>query len=386
MRIAINAISVKEGGGAVVLEKLLTQFVRLKPEYEYHVIASHALPSLPCIRHQSVYRYEFEWVEQSYLLGSLWYLLVLPAWLRSKRIDVLFSQTSYLPLWGSRRSTMLVQDPTNFWDIPAVNETHPLGTRVRAAVKRAWAHYSVRMADDVTVQTNALGSFVAKQVPPAQDRIRVIPHGLGYLDKPCPRPNMGVRSGETFEVAYVALYRDYKNFDILVSALSLLKGMGVPTRLHLTLERSLPRVRALEARARELGVAEQIVNHGQLDRDALTELYEKSHALIFPSMCESFGFPQVEAMAFGLPIIAADTPVSREVCGEAAAFFPPEDDEALASLIRRFYTYPEELALASRLSAKRAANFDWAKAAGETLGWMTNGSRNGRNRNGRKPH
>ena len=78
-------------------------------------------------------------------------------------------------------------------------------------------------------------------------------------------------------------------------------------------------------------------------------------------------------MAFALPIIAADTPVSREVCGDAAAFFPAEDDHALASLIQRFYTHPEELALASRLSAERAASFDWKKAAGETLVWMTNG-------------
>lgn len=182
-----------------------------------------------------------------------------------------------------------------------------------------------------------------------------------------------MRPGDTFEISYVSLYRDYKNFDILLSALKVLKQLGVPGRLHLTLDRSKPQVLALERHAMEMGVADMVVNHGQLDRAAVTDLYEKSHALIFPSMCESFGFPQVEAMAFALPIIAADTPVSREVCGPAAAFFPPEDGQALAGLIKRFYTHPEELALASRLSAQRAASFDWKKAAGETLIWMTNG-------------
>jgi glycosyltransferase involved in cell wall biosynthesis len=373
MRIAINAISVKEGGGVVAFEKLMAQFVRLEPEYEYHVIANHALPDFPCITHKSVHRHQFEWAEHNYLFGSLWYLFVLPSWLRRMEIDVLFSQTSYLPLWGRIRSTILVQDPTNFWDIPSLNRSHPWADRSRAAIKKAWAHHSVRVADELTVQTRALGCFVTKQVPSAKGRIKVIPHGLGYLDAPCPRQLRAIRQGDTFEISYVALYRDYKNFEILLGASRLLKDMGVPARLHLTLDRSKTPVHALEEKARELGIAERVINHGQLDRPAVTQLYENSHVLIFPSMCESFGFPQVEAMAFGLPIIAADTPVSREVCGNAAAFFPAEDEHALASLIQRFYTHPEELALASRLSAERAASFDWKKAAVETLAWMTNG-------------
>jgi len=40
-------------------------------------------------------------------------------------------------------------------------------------------------------------------------------------------------------------------------------------------------------------------------------------------LCESFGFPLVEAMGARLPIVAADTPVNQEVCGKAAIYFPP---------------------------------------------------------------
>ena len=268
MRIAINALSVREGGGSVAFEKLLGQFVRLKPEYEYHVITSQALPHFPCTKHKSVQRHQFVWAEQNYLFGSLWYLFVLPLWLRRNKIDVLFSQTSYLPLWGRVRSTILVQDPTNFWDIPSVNRGHTLVERLQGAIKKAWAHHSVRVADEVTVQTRALGGFVTNQVPSAQGRIKVIPHGLGYLDKPCPRRLTAIRSGDTFEISYVALYRDYKNFDILLSALKLLKEMGVPARLHLTLDRFKTEVHALEEKAKVLGIADRVINHGQLDRRA----------------------------------------------------------------------------------------------------------------------
>jgi glycosyltransferase involved in cell wall biosynthesis len=376
MRIAINALTVREGGSLVALEKLLAQFVRLKPEYEYYVIASQALPRLRCMEHQTVRRCHFAWAERNLPMTSLWYLAVLPAWLRKNHIDVLFSQTSYLPLIGLKRAALLVQDARYFWPAPTWSSNLSMLEQMAFKLRRLWVHRSVAAADEVTVQTQALANLIGECIPSASERIKVIPHGPGYLDKPCPRQVVPVRPPDAFEMVYVALYRDHKNFTTLFHALKLLRNRGIPTRLHLTLDREKPEVIALERTIKELGVADCVVNHGQLDRWAVTELYEKSHVFIFPSICESFGFPQVEAMAFGLPIVAADTLVSREVCGSAALFFPPDDADALARLIARLYSHPEELALASRLSAQRAASFDWTKAGGETLGWMTNGRAN----------
>ena len=379
MRIAINALTVREGGGLVALEKLLNQFIRLKPEYEYYVIASQALPQLSFMEHQAVHRCNFLWAERNLSTISLWHLLVLPAWLRKNRIDVLFSQTCYLPLIGVKHAALLVQDARYFYAAPTWNGNQPLMERMKFNLRRFWVHRSVAAADEVTVQTQALADLIGGCIPSASQRIKVIPHGPGFLDRPCPRQIRRLKPSDTFEMVYVALYRDHKNFITLFHALKLLRSRGIPARLHLTLDRDQHEVIALERQINEIGVADAIVNHGQLDRSALTDLYQNSHLFIFPSICESFGFPQVEAMAFGLPIIAADTMVNREVCGSAAVFFPADDAEALAGLIQRFYSHPEELARASRLSAQRAASFDWIKAGGDTLGWMTNGNhRNGR--------
>jgi glycosyltransferase involved in cell wall biosynthesis len=374
MKIAINAISVKEGGGIVALEKLLTQFIRLKPEYEYHVIASQAFPDLSCLQHKSVRRYEFQWAERNLPMIGLWYMAVLPAWLRMKRIDVLFSQTCYLPLIGRNRTALLVQDARYFCESPIWYDKQSILTRMAFRLRRRWVHRSVVLADEVAVQTEALAGLIHESVPSTNGRIRVIPHGPGYLDKPRPRRVDSMRPNGTFELVYVALYRDYKNFLTLFRALKLLREAGIPARLHLTLDRDIQAVKSLEEDMKQIGVSDWIINHGQLERAAVTELYENSHVFIFPSICESFGFPQVEAMAFGLPIVASDTAVNREVCGDAAMYFPPDSARALAALVERFYGHPEELALASHLSVKRAASFDWSRAAAETLRWMTNGS------------
>jgi glycosyltransferase involved in cell wall biosynthesis len=63
-------------------------------------------------------------------------------------------------------------------------------------------------------------------------------------------------------------------------------------------------------------------------------LYREADVFVFPSLCESFGYPLVEAMASGLPIVASDIPVHREMCGEAAEYFPMLDAAALAGTLR----------------------------------------------------
>ena len=72
-------------------------------------------------------------------------------------------------------------------------------------------------------------------------------------------------------------------------------------------------------------------------------------------------------MASGLPILAADTPVNREICGQAAIYFAPDDDRALAAELKRLYQNPAELVALSRSSARRGRDFDWNSAAKETL-------------------
>jgi glycosyltransferase involved in cell wall biosynthesis len=57
--------------------------------------------------------------------------------------------------------------------------------------------------------------------------------------------------------------------------------------------------------------------------DRINEIYNLSDVLLFPSLDEGFGIPMLEAMSCGLPVVAADTEVSREVCDDAAIFVEP---------------------------------------------------------------
>lgn len=71
------------------------------------------------------------------------------------------------------------------------------------------------------------------------------------------------------------------------------------------------------------------------DRE-LEYYYRKSRSLVFPAFVEGFGLPLVEAMQRGLPVMASDIPVFREVGGDFIAYFNPEKPKTLAILIRQY--------------------------------------------------
>ena len=69
--------------------------------------------------------------------------------------------------------------------------------------------------------------------------------------------------------------------------------------------------------------------------ERLPELYRRHDVFVFPSLAESYGHPLVEAMASGLPVVAADLPYARRTCGEAALYFEPFSADELAAKIRQ---------------------------------------------------
>lgn len=95
----------------------------------------------------------------------------------------------------------------------------------------------------------------------------------------------------------------------------------------------------------------------------IAALYAHATAHVFPSLYEGFGIPPLEAMASGCPVIASDIPVIREVCGGAAEYFPPNDADALTSLLRRHWDVPQRSPVRLKAAADRVARFRWEDSA-----------------------
>ncbi len=167
----------------------------------------------------------------------------------------------------------------------------------------------------------------------------------------------------------MSVYYDQKNLGTLFSALERLQTQE-PGTYRLRTTSGLRSVRAgpihpnLEAerdaslRLERDGVVEDL---GGQSYETLPDLYRAADIFVFPSYTESFGHPLVEAMASGLPVVAADVPVNREMCGDAAVYFSPFDADACAQAIARVSA---DATLAARLRAAglaRARDFTWER-------------------------
>lgn len=168
-------------------------------------------------------------------------------------------------------------------------------------------------------------------------------------------------------IGYVTNWGVQKNFDVLFRAIARLTAEGREVRLVLTLDPNLSENANIIAQAMAMGLFSVIENVGNKNATCISTLYDSLDIFVFPSLVESFGFPLVEAMTKGLPVVVADTGSNRELAGSAGQFFPSFDSEALAITLAGIMDDPSLLRKMSLAARERAQGFSWERAAEQTL-------------------
>lgn len=110
----------------------------------------------------------------------------------------------------------------------------------------------------------------------------------------------------------------------------------------------------------------KIIVMNNLSNDKLIEQYLSSIALIYPSLYEGFGFPVLEALSLGVPVITSRVTSMPEVAADAAIYIDPEDVSSIANAMNEI---AQNTDLRSQLIAKgfeRSKLFNWTTAAKET--------------------
>jgi len=118
---------------------------------------------------------------------------------------------------------------------------------------------------------------------------------------------------------------------------------------------------------KKMGVSKLINLVGFVPDEELATIYKEAEAFVFPSLWEGFGLPGLEAMALGLPVLAARASCLPEVYGEAALYFNPYQTDDLTKKIKKI---KEDKKLREELIRKgyeQVKKYSWGKTAKETL-------------------
>ncbi len=119
--------------------------------------------------------------------------------------------------------------------------------------------------------------------------------------------------------------------------------------------------------ARDRELAQRIIVTGYVADEELAPLYSGALAFVYPSLCEGFGLPPLEAMQCATPVITSTTSSLPEVVGDAGILVPPTDVPALCQAMHDLYRHQ---ALRDSLSARslaRARLFSWDRCVAQTI-------------------
>jgi len=167
-------------------------------------------------------------------------------------------------------------------------------------------------------------------------------------------------------ILYVGRINVRKNLERLVEALAILSAKGFPQELVIVGKQDWMADRVLQ-KVRDLSLESKVRFVGYVPTDHLPVFYNAADLFVYPSICEGFGIPLVEAMACGVPVVTSFGSSLEEVASDAAVLADPYSVASIANAIEKVLS---DKAFARELREKglrRAGEFSEARKAQETI-------------------
>ncbi|MGR0161515.1 glycosyltransferase [Paenarthrobacter nitroguajacolicus] len=267
--------------------------------------------------------------------------------------------------------------------VPVVQTFHALGSVKRrhqgaadtSPPARAWLEPWVGRAADWVIATCPDEVFELKALGISRSKISIAPCGVDLTLFP------GTSDAEsrtrTHRILSVGRLVQRKGVDLIIQSLPLLAEAGFNdvellivggSGDALTLEED-PEAQRLHALAKELGVEDKVTLRGQVPRDAMPGIFRSADAVVCAPWYEPFGIVPLEAMACGVPVVAAAVGGLREtvVDQKTGLHVPPRDPEALAEALAKLLGDPDLRAGMGRAGARRACSrYSWERIAADT--------------------
>lgn len=289
--------------------------------------------------------------------GTWWEQTTLGAAVRRDRPDVFFAPAYTAPLTGGAPFVVTIHD-VSF-------SRHPEWFSYREGTRRRWlTRWAARHAETVLTVSAFSAREIQEMYDLPADRIAVVANG--FRTRPAAATGADAGPREPL-VLYTGTIFNRRRLPDLIAAFARVVDAVPGARLVIVgTDRTCP-PQDLRTLAASHGIEARVQVCEYLPDTELDALYARAAVFAFLSEYEGFGMTPLEALAHGVPIVVADTPVAREVYGDAAVFVGTGDIRATADALTRLLVSAE--ARGTQLAGAPAVlqRYSWDAAAEQTL-------------------
>jgi glycosyltransferase involved in cell wall biosynthesis len=323
MRVLINGLSLTHGGGRSYILNLLREFARDSRGWDVTLLTPEGQlePGEARGVHLETLRFPARPPVLRLALRVLYEQIVLP--IRARRYDVLFCVADMTPMLAWTPTVVILRNlniyDRRFYDNARLRALYHL-TRI-----------GLRRVARALFPTRAAAELIRRSVRIPEERLGVIPYGIA----PDAFESTASIEHERPYVLIPAALERHKNLQVAIECLPDLADSELELWLVGPIDTDPGYVAELRSLTARLGLEHRVRFLGPVPYQTMLGYYRGASVFVFPSQIETFGHPILEAMLAGTPVVASDIPAFRELAGEAALYFPPDDPSALGLAIEQ---------------------------------------------------
>ncbi|HZT77887.1 MAG TPA: glycosyltransferase family 1 protein [Vicinamibacterales bacterium] len=293
--------------------------------------------------------------------GTWWEQVQAPRAAAGDRLDAWFAPAYTAPLAIDVPVTLVVHDVSFF--------AHPEWFRVREGVRRRWLtrHSVARAAAIITVSQFSKRELMEWLDVPA-DKITVVRSGIesDRWTSDAGSPSGAAQASQP-RVLFVGSLFTRRHVGDLIRAFAPIARARADACLDIVGDNRTYPVEDIRATIRAEQIEAQVAWHHYVSDDRLRALYAAARAFAFLSEYEGMGFTPLEALSAGVPPVLLDTPIAREICGDAALYVTLADRPGTTRALQQALFDADVRARVLAAAPAVLARHDWSRAADETL-------------------
>ena len=379
MKVLINAINARQGGGQTYLLNLLSS-IPSDEDIKATLLVGASFDEEFLPDNINVLRVA-HWIEKP-LFRPWWERLVLPRILKQEGYDVLFCPGGVVNT--KYKGCKIVTMSRNLLPFDKKQRVrYPLFSyqRLRNWMLARIMSRSMLAADLVIFVSEFAKEVVERSLPVSMKGTVVIPHGIADQFRSNVKTPLTCPEGIPARyLLYVSNIDVYKSQIEVVRAFALILPNEIDLKLLLVGPESEFYAKTVREEISSLGLSDNVIMLGSISYSRLPALYQHALINIFASQCENCPNILLEMMASGRPVMCSNFPPMPEFGGDSVMYFDPENPEELAAQLKIIMNDPELQEKLNHKTRQKVQSYNWKATSERTWREIMTITQDGRQR------